>query len=145
MRDMNKTYRTVLTYGTYDLIHVGHIRLFQRLSMIADKLIVACSTDEFNKVKGKVTVIPFDQRVEMLESCRYVDQVIAESNWDQKRSDVVKYDVDLFAMGDDWEGKFDELADLCDILYLPRTQNISTTELKALVQKMRLPGVKVAR
>jgi glycerol-3-phosphate cytidylyltransferase len=129
----------ILTYGTFDLFHVGHLRLLRRLSGLGDRLIVACSTDEFNLGKGKMTAIPFDHRVEILEGCRYVDQVIAEDNWDQKRDDVQKYNVDLFAMGSDWKGKFDFLGDLCDVLYLPRTENISTTELKELIQTMRSP------
>ncbi|QUJ75714.1 adenylyltransferase/cytidyltransferase family protein [Sulfitobacter albidus] len=131
--------RTVITYGTYDLFHVGHVRLFERLAALGDRLIVACSTDEFNAGKGKVTAVPFADRVEMLRSCRFVDEVIAEENWAQKRTDIVAHDVDLFAMGDDWAGKFDDLRDLCDVIYLPRTQNISTTELKALIQQMRGP------
>ncbi|MFT5613070.1 MAG: glycerol-3-phosphate cytidylyltransferase [Granulosicoccus sp.] len=129
----------ILTYGTFDLFHVGHLRLLRRLSGLGDRLIVACSTDEFNLGKGKMTAIPFDHRVEILEGCRYVDRVIAEDNWDQKRDDVQKYNVDLFAMGSDWKGKFDFLGDLCDVLYLPRTENISTTELKELIQTMRSP------
>ena len=129
--------RTILTYGTYDLFHVGHLRLLRRLADLGDRLIVGCSTDEFNLGKGKVTAIPYENRAEILEGCRYVDQVIPETDWDQKRKDVQKYNVDLFAMGDDWAGKFDFLGDLCDVLYLPRTENISTTELKALIQAMR--------
>lgn len=131
--------RVVITYGTFDLFHVGHLRLLKRLSALSSHLIVACSTDAFNRGKGKTTVVPFDHRVEVLEGCRYVDQVIAEEAWEQKVTDIAKYDVDLFAMGDDWAGKFDELRDLCDVLYLPRTENISTTELKELIQTMRGP------
>ncbi|WP_370644158.1 glycerol-3-phosphate cytidylyltransferase [Thalassobius sp. Cn5-15] len=125
--------RTILTYGTFDLFHFGHVRLLQRLAKMGDRLIVACSTDEFNAVKGKKTVVPYEHRVEVLEACRYVDQVIPEYDWAQKRDDVVKYNVDVFAMGDDWAGKFDELADLCDVVYLPRTEDISTTDLKRAV------------
>lgn len=132
---MGKVYDTILTYGTYDLIHVGHIRLFRRLAELGPRLIVGCSTDEFNAKKGKTTVVPFEHRVEMLESCRYVDKVIPERDWAQKRIDIIKHDVKLFAMGDDWEGKFDNLANLCSILYLPRTENISTTKLKALIKE----------
>nr|WP_082181993.1 adenylyltransferase/cytidyltransferase family protein [Aestuariivita boseongensis] len=128
---------TILTYGTFDLFHVGHVRLLRRLADLGDRLIVACSTDEFNAIKGKQTAIPFKHRVEVLEACRYVDLVISEETWEQKRDDIVKYNVDLFAMGDDWAGKFDDLRDLCDVLYLPRTENVSTTELKELIQTMR--------
>lgn len=134
------THSVILTYGTYDLFHVGHLRLLRRLAALGDRLIVACSTDEFNLGKGKMTAIPFAHRVEILEGCKYVDQVIPENNWDQKRDDVQNYNVDLFAMGSDWAGKFDFLGDLCDVLYLPRTENISTTELKELIQTMRKPG-----
>ncbi|MFK7838591.1 MAG: adenylyltransferase/cytidyltransferase family protein [Sulfitobacter sp.] len=133
---LSREEKVVLTYGTFDLLHVGHVRLLQRLSALSTTLIVACSTDEFNSVKGKTTVVPYKQRAEMLRSCRYVDRVIPEHNWEQKPHDIVKYGVDLFAMGDDWKGEFDHLSDLCDVLYLPRTENISTTQLKALVQKM---------
>ena len=129
--------RTILTYGTFDLFHVGHVRLLARLSKLGDRLIVACSTDEFNEIKGKKTAIPYDHRVEILNACRFVDLVIPETKWAQKPTDIAKYDVQLFAMGDDWAGKFDELRDLCDVLYLPRTQNVSTTELKSLIQQMR--------
>ena len=131
------SHKVILTYGTFDLFHVGHLRLLRRLADLGDKLIVACSTDEFNMGKGKATAIPFEHRVEILEGCRYVDQVIPERTWDQKRDDVQEHNVDLFAMGDDWAGKFDFLGDLCDVLYLPRTENISTTELKTLIQTMR--------
>lgn len=141
---MSKAYETVLTYGTFDLFHVGHLRLLERLSALGGRVIVACSTDAFNLGKRKVTAIPFAQRVEILQGCRYVDQVIAEESWDQKREDVQRYNVDLFAMGDDWAGEFDFLCDLCDVLYLPRTQDISTTELKALIQGMRPRDLRVA-
>jgi glycerol-3-phosphate cytidylyltransferase len=130
----------ILTYGTFDLFHVGHLRLLRRLAALGDRLIVACSTDEFNQGKGKMTAIPYNNRVEILEGCRYVDQVIPEEKWEQKRDDVQKYNVDLFAMGDDWKGEFDFLGNLCDVLYLPRTENISTTELKELIQTMRGPA-----
>ena len=130
----------VLTYGTFDLFHVGCLRLLKRLSALGDKLVVGCSTDELNATKGKSTAIPYAHRVEILEACRYVDQVIPEDNWAQKRDDVQRYGIDLFAMGDDWKGKFDDLRDLCDVLYLPRTENISTTELKTLIQSMRGPS-----
>ena len=141
---MHKSYDTVLTYGTFDLFHVGHLRLLARLSRLGRRVIVACSTDEFNLAKGKVTGIPFAQRVEILEGCRYVDKVIPETNWDQKVRDVQEFGVDLFAMGDDWAGAFDFLGELCDVLYLPRTENISTTELKALIQTMRQSGMRAA-
>ncbi len=127
--------RTVLTYGTFDLFHHGHVRLLQRLSQLGDELIVGCSTDEFNAVKGKRCVMPYGQRREILEACRFVARVIPEESWAQKRSDIVNYNVSIFAMGDDWAGHFDDLGDLTRVMYLPRTQDVSTTELKARIQQ----------
>ncbi len=136
---MTQSAGTIITYGTFDLFHVGHVRLLQRLSALGSRLIVGCSTDAFNAEKGKKTAIPYAHRVEVLEACQYVDLVIPETSWAQKRSDIETHQVDLFAMGDDWAGKFDDLRDLCDVLYLPRTENVSTTELKQLIHEMRLP------
>lgn len=134
---ISKPARRIITYGTFDLFHVGHVRLLQRLADLGDRLIVACSTDEFNALKGKTTAVPYADRVEVLQACRYVDQVIPEENWAQKRDDIARLGADLFAMGDDWVGKFDDLRDLCEVLYSPRTENVSTTELKELIQHMR--------
>ena len=125
--------KTVVTYGTFDLFHVGHVRLLKRLRALADRLVVGCSTDEFNEKKGKHTVMPYAQREELLLSCRYVDDVFPEENWEQKRSDVERYGVDIFAMGDDWSGHFDSLQDICEVVYLPRTRGISSTDVKKLV------------
>lgn len=133
---ISKPARTIITYGTFDLFHVGHVRLLQRLADLGDRLIVACSTVEFNALKGKTTAVPYADRVEVLQACRYVDQVIPEETWAQKRDDIARLGADLFAMGDDWAGKFDDLRDLCDVLYLPRKENVSTTELKELIQHM---------
>ena len=138
----DKKYETVITYGTFDLFHVGHVRLLKRLSLLGENLVVACSTDEFNAIKGKKTAIPYAHRVEVLESCRYVAKVIPENNWEQKRTDILTHQAGLFAMGDDWTGKFDELRDSCDVLYLPRTENVSTTELKELIQRSRFTSKK---
>ena len=102
-----KKERIILTYGTFDMFHVGHLRLLNRLKNLGDKLIVAVSSDEFNEVKGKKTLIPYDQRALIVEHIKCVDMVIPEHNWEQKVSDIKKYDVDIFAMGNDWEGKFD--------------------------------------
>lgn len=126
---------TVLTYGTFDLFHHGHVRLLQRLSQLGDELIVGCSTDAFNAVKGKRCVMPYGQRREILEACRYVARVIPEDSWAQKRSDIVNYNVSIFAMGDDWVSHFDDLGDLTRVIYLPRTQDVSTTELKERIQQ----------
>ena len=123
--------KKVITYGTFDMFHIGHLRLLKRLHDMYGYVIVALSTDEFNlKEKSKKTLIPFDQRKEILESIRYVDLVIPETSWDQKTTDVQKYNVDAFSIGDDWQGKFDFLKEFCEVVYLKRTQNISTTQLK---------------
>lgn len=127
---MNK--KTVITYGSFDILHVGHIRLLKRLKALGDKLIVAVSTDEFNKLKGKTSLLTYEDRKEVLEACSLVDLVIPEESWDQKVSDIQKYNVDVFGIGDDWQGKFDFLKDHCEVVYLPRTQGISSTAIKSL-------------
>lgn len=120
----------VLTYGTFDMFHIGHLNLLNNLKSLGDELIVAVSTDEFNELKGKRTLIPFSQRLEIVNNIKCVDLVIAEHCWEQKISDIEKYGIDIFAIGDDWEGKFDFLNDYCKVVYIPRTKNISTTQLK---------------
>lgn len=127
--------KTIITYGTFDMFHIGHLKLLQRLKSMGDKLIVAVSTDEFNQTKGKKTLIPYEQRVEIVRNIKCVDEAIAEENWEQKVNDVQKYNVDVFAIGDDWEGKFDFLKEYCEVVYLSRTQNISTTQLKLELNK----------
>lgn len=122
--------KKVITYGTFDLFHIGHLNLLQRLKALGDELIVAVSSDEFNESKGKKTLIPYDQRALIVANIKCVDHVIREDNWEQKVSDIKKYGVAIFAMGDDWRGKFDELKAYCDVIYLPRTENISSTKLK---------------
>ncbi|WP_439242073.1 adenylyltransferase/cytidyltransferase family protein [Lonepinella sp. BR2474] len=122
--------KTVITYGTFDLFHIGHLRLLKRLKSLGDKLIVAVSTDEFNEGKGKKTIIPYAQRAEIVENIGCVDLVIPETSWEQKIVDVQKYNVDIFAIGEDWFGKFDFLKEYCDVVYLERTQGISSTQLK---------------
>lgn len=132
--------KTIITYGTFDMFHVGHLNLLRRLSEMADNVIVAVSTDEFNLGKGKKTLIPYDQRAAIVESIKYVNKVIPEESWEQKLSDVKQYDVDIFAIGDDWKGKFDFLEKLCDVVYLERTGNISTSELKkSLTRFLTIP------
>ncbi|MFD0668497.1 adenylyltransferase/cytidyltransferase family protein [Ramlibacter sp. MAHUQ-53] len=128
---------TVITYGTFDLFHVGHVRLLERLRALGDRLIVAVSTDEFNALKGKKAAVGFADRCEILRAVRHVDLVIPECNWGQKRSDIVNYGVDIFGMGDDWAGRFDDLRSLCEVVYLPRTRGISTTDLKREVAAAR--------
>ena len=130
-----KKEKIVLTYGTFDMFHIGHLNLLNRLKSLGDKLIVAVSTDEFNSIKGKKTLIPFEQRALIVQNIKCVDMVISEKNWEQKIDDIKKYNVDIFAMGDDWQGKFDFLKEYCEVIYLPRTQNISTTELKKELNK----------
>lgn len=123
--------KRVITYGTFDLLHYGHINLLRRAKALGDYLIVALSTDEFNQTaKGKKSYFTFEERKAMLEAIRYVDMVIPEENWEQKKTDVAKYEVDIFTMGDDWEGKFDFLKDQCEVVYLPRTPEISSTQIK---------------
>lgn len=124
--------KRILTYGTYDLLHYGHIRLLKRAKELGDYLIVALSTDEFNSIKGKKAYHNYESRKKMLEAIRYVDLVIPENNWNQKIEDVKKYCVDITVMGDDWEGneKFEQLREYCDVVYLPRTEGISTTKIK---------------
>lgn len=125
--------KTILTYGTFDLFHVGHVRLLRRLSAMADRLVIGLSTDEFNTGKGKQTIISYEQRREILLACKYVDDVFPEQNWEQKRDDVLREKADMLAMGDDWAGKFDDLGDITNVIYLPRTEDISTTEVKQMV------------
>ena len=123
--------RKVISYGTFDLLHYGHINLLKRARALGDYLIVALSTDKFNwDCKQKKCFFSYDQRKKLLESIRYVDLVIPESNWDQKINDVQEFHVDTFVMGDDWEGKFDFLKDYCEVVYLSRTPEISTTQIK---------------
>lgn len=122
--------KRVITYGTFDLLHSGHINILRRAKELGDYLIVAVSTDEFNALKGKTSYYTFEERKMILEAVRYVDLVIPENNWEQKVEDVLKYDVDVFVMGDDWKGKFDFLKEYCEVVYLPRTEGISTTKIK---------------
>lgn len=137
--------KTVITYGTFDLFHVGHVRLLKRLKSLGDRLAVGLSTDSFNSSKGKTTIIPYELRMEVLLACRYVDHVFPEDSWGQKREDIRRESASIFAMGEDWAGKFDELSDVCDVVYLPRTRDISTTDIKQwidTVQSERLHELK---
>ena len=125
----SKTKR-VLTYGTFDLFHIGHLNILERAKALGDYLIVAVSTDEFNRIKGKECVYPFDQRSQIVSAIRFVDEVIPETCWTQKVSDIQRLNIDVFVMGDDWDGHFDGLSEFCDVVYLKRTEGISTTSLK---------------
>jgi len=122
--------KIVITYGTFDMFHIGHLNLLKRAKELGDYLIVAVSTDEFNKLKGKKTFFPYEHRAEIVRSIKYVDMVIPETCWEQKIEDIKKYNVDIFVIGEDWKGKFDFLKEYCEVVYLPRTKEISTTELK---------------
>lgn len=122
--------KTVITYGTFDLFHIGHLKLLQRLKEMGDRLVVAVSTDEFNALKGKKTIIPYDQRAEIVANVKCVDMVIPETSWEQKINDVKEHNIDIFAIGNDWAGKFDFLKDYCEVVYLDRTDGISSTQLK---------------
>lgn len=122
--------KKVITYGTFDLLHAGHINLLRRAKALGDYLIVAISTDEFNRLKNKEAYHNFENRKLILEAVRYVDEVIPETSWEQKINDVIQHDIDIFVMGDDWKGQFDYLRNYCQVIYLPRTIGISTTKIK---------------
>ncbi|QDH71882.1 glycerol-3-phosphate cytidylyltransferase [Lysobacter alkalisoli] len=122
--------RTIITYGTFDILHVGHINLLRRARELGDRLIVGLSTDAFNAKKHKASLLDYGNRKVVLEAIRHVDLVIAEETWEQKVSDVKKYAVDAFVIGDDWKGEFDFLGDYCEVIYLPRTEDISSTSIK---------------
>ena len=124
--------KRILTYGTFDLLHYGHINLLKRAKALGDYLVVAVSTDSFNELKGKKAYHNYETRKMMLEAVRYVDLVIPEETWEQKIDDVKKYDIDVVVMGSDWAGsdRFDYLKDYCEVVYLPRTEGVSTTKIK---------------
>lgn len=122
--------KTILTYGTFDLFHIGHLRLLERLRAMGDRLVVGVSTDEFNASKGKKTVVPFADRINIVRGLRCVDVAIAETCWEQKAKDIAEYQVSILGMGDDWTGKFDDLGSLCQVVYLPRTEGISSTQIR---------------
>ena len=138
---MEKKMKRVITYGTFDLLHYGHINLLQRAKSLGDYLIVALSTDEFNwKEKQKKCYFSYEERKRLLEAVRYVDLVIPEESWEQKISDVRAYHIDTFVMGDDWEGEFDFLKEYCEVIYLPRTPEISTTQIKKDLNNINTVG-----
>jgi len=127
--------KKVLTYGTFDLFHYGHLRILKRAKSLGDYLIAAVSTDEFNHIKGKKCIYSYEHRSKIVEAIKYVDEVIPENSWEQKADDIRNHDVDIFVMGSDWKGKFDDLAEFCEIVYLERTPEISSTEIKNDVKK----------
>ena len=122
--------KKVITYGTFDLFHIGHLNILKRAKKLGDYLIVGVSSDKFNSLKGKKSYNPLEDRVAIIECLECVDKVIIEESWEQKIKDIKKYDIDIFVMGDDWKGKFDFLNEYCEVVYLPRTAGISTTKIK---------------
>lgn len=126
--------KKVITYGTFDLFHLGHVNLLKRARALGDQLIVGLSTDEFNQQKGKTTLVPYSHRLEILKACRYVDEVIPENNWEQKPQDLLDNQINIFVIGDDWQGKFDHLKEHCQVVYLPRTADISSTAMKEAIE-----------
>lgn len=130
--------KKVITYGTFDLLHYGHINILKRAKEQGDYLIVALSTNEFNEIKGKRCYFSYEERKKLVQAIRYVDLVIPENSWDQKIENVQEYKIDVFVMGDDWKGKFDFLKDHCEIVYLERTPEISTTKMK---EELGLNGI----
>ena len=123
--------RKVITYGTFDLLHYGHINLFKRAKQLGDYLIVALSTDEFNQnEKKKTCYFTYEERKKLVEAIRFVDLVIPENSWEQKVDDIKEFKADVFVMGEDWKGKFDYLSEYCEVVYLERTPEISSTQIK---------------
>ncbi len=122
--------KTVITYGTFDILHVGHINLLRRARALGDRLVVGLSSDEFNRGKHKSSLLNYENRKAVLEAIRYVDEVFPENTWEQKVDDIRRYGAQVFVMGSDWEGKFDFLREFCEVHYLSRTEEISTTEIK---------------
>ena len=127
--------KRVITYGTFDVLHYGHINLLRRAKSLGDYLIVVLSSDEFNQLKNKKSYYTYEQRKTILEACRYVDLVVPEYNWEQKIDDIRKYQANIFVMGDDWKGKFDFLKNCCEVVYLPRTPDVSSTETKKYLKE----------
>ncbi|MBW3550709.1 MAG: glycerol-3-phosphate cytidylyltransferase [Proteobacteria bacterium] len=133
--------KTIITYGTFDILHAGHINLLRRARECGDRLVVGLSSDEFNQCKHKSSLLNYDNRKAVLEAIRFVDVVFPEQSWEQKADDIRRYRADVFVMGHDWLGKFDFLSELCEVKYLPRTPEISTTEIRqslgAVVQQVK--------
>ena len=126
--------RKILTYGTFDLMHYGHIKILKRAKEQGDYLVVGVSSDKFNESKGKKAIHSLEERIEMLEAIKFVDKIIVEDTWEQKINDIEENDIDLFLMGDDWNDKFDYLKKYCEVKYLPRTKDISSTAIKKIIE-----------
>ena len=129
--------KKVITYGTFDTLHFGHLKLLERAKNLGDFLIVALSTDEFNALKGKKSLLNYEERKSYLQAIKYVDLIIPENNWEQKIEDVKKNYVDIFTMGDDWEGEFDFLSEFCQVHYLKRTPSISSTMIRSKINEIK--------
>lgn len=127
--------KNVITYGTFDVFHYGHLRLLERASELGDRLHVAVSTDEFNRIKGKTAHFDYLTRAHMVAQLRFVDVIVAEESWEQKVSDIERFNIDVFVMGDDWRGEFDGLKSLCEVVYLDRTPDISSTLIRTETAK----------
>ena len=125
--------KTVLTYGTFDLLHYGHINYLKKAKSLGDVLIVGLSSDEFNLEKGKKSFYEFETRKEMLSAIKYVDKIFRQDSFEQKADDIKKYKADILVSSEDWKGKYDYLKDLCEVIYLDRTPGISTTQIKKLI------------
>lgn len=128
--------KVVLTYGTFDLFHIGHLNLLQRLKALGDYLVVGVSTDEFNAAKGKQTIVRYEDRLRIVQNIKCVDLAIPETRWEQKPGDIAAHQVAIFGMGADWTGKFDDLKAHCEVVYLPRTEDISSTSMKQLLRTL---------
>ena len=133
MNIIDGKFKTVLTYGTFDLSHYDHLEILRKVSLLGNKLIVGVSTDKFNKIKGKTCVLAYQRRKELVELIDYVDKVIPENIWDQKMTDIQDHNIDISVIGNDWEGKFDELKDFCKIIYFTRNKGISSTKLRSIL------------
>lgn len=129
--------KRVITYGTFDLFHYGHLRLLERAKALGDYLIVAVSTDEFNAVKNKSCAYPYEERAEIVKAIKHVDKVIPENTWEQKIIDIKENNIDVFVIGDDWKCKFDFLREFCEVVYLERTPDISSTEIKISIKNQK--------
>lgn len=133
--------KKVITYGTFDLFHVGHLNLLKRAKALGDYLVVAVSSDEFNALKGKKAYHSLQDRVAILQAIEFVDEVIVENGWEQKAKDIKQHNIDVFVMGDDWKGQFDHLEELCEVVYLSRTDGISTTKIKNDLKEVSISSI----
>lgn len=137
--------RTVITYGTYDIFHTGHLALLKRARALGNRLVVGISSDEFNRMKGKRSFFSFEERAKIVEELKCVDEVFREDDWDQKRADIINRGAHVFVMGNDWDGKFDELKDICEVVYLERTQGVSSTEIKQALARIDAVAIEQLR